>query len=268
MGTRRMFPRRYATLAVIGLVAVCSIGAVVWLTRRHPLPASPQATRVPERNARPSVPPTPRPAPTVRETRPPREGGRRSVRSNASPAERHREIGRAPSPRAEPAPIPYTAPDVAAGGGAAPAPPTVVPAPVVPGVIEPVAPLPTTGTMRPPADAVGSAALAPESAALARVLVRYQNAYSTRDASAAAAIWPTVDRRALSRAFERLQNQELGLSGCTYAVASTSATARCDGVLRYARRIGDTSPKVEQHTWTIEFVKKGAAWHIVRVSAE
>lgn len=267
MATRRMFPRRNATIGVIGAIVVCSIAVLVWLARRPPVPSSPPATRTTE-STRPPTAPTPRqPAPAVREGNRTQQGARRSASSTESRPERHREREGVPSRPAEPLPLPNIPPGIAPGG-AAPVPNSAIPPPIVPGAIEPVAPLPTTGTVSPPTNETGIGELAPESAALARVLGRYQTAYSTRDASAAAAIWPGVDRRALSRAFERLQDQELNLQGCTYAVSSISATARCDGVLRYARRIGDTSTKVERHTWTIEFVKQGSAWHIVRVSAE
>lgn len=263
MGSPRTFLRWRPTLIAVGLLLVCSIG-VIWVVQRRQLSPASSPTRMQERTERPPM--APPPAPTVHETPRTREGSRRSAPSKVPPPEKDGAIGRVPLRPAEPFVIPGR--EVAVGGGDAPVSPTPAPALLIRGGLEPVAPLPTTGVTAPPANAVGGGGLSPESAALSRVLGRYQTAYSTRDANAAAAIWPSVDRRALNRAFERLQDQELDLERCTYAVSSTSATARCDGTLRYARRIGDTSPKVEQHTWTIEFVKKGSTWHIVRVSAE
>ena len=90
-----------------------------------------------------------------------------------------------------------------------------------------------------------------ESLALAQVLGHYEQAYDRLDANGAAAIWPSVDSRALTRAFARLQVQDLDFGDCTFAVSANDATARCAGVLHYARRIGDTTPKSEQHVWTI-----------------
>ena len=106
-----------------------------------------------------------------------------------------------------------------------------------------------------------------ESLALTQVLGHYEQAYDRLDANGAAAIWPSVDSRALARAFARLRVQDLDLGDCTFVVSATDATARCAGVLHYARRIGDTTPKTEQHVWTIEFVRTGDAWRIVRVNA-
>jgi hypothetical protein len=107
-----------------------------------------------------------------------------------------------------------------------------------------------------------------ESVALAKVLSRYEQAYNHLDAGAAAAIWPSVDVRALRRAFARLENQDLQLRDCTFAVSASDAAVRCAGVLQYAQRIGDRTPKTERHVWTIEFVRAGAQWQIARVTAQ
>jgi stage V sporulation protein SpoVS len=107
-----------------------------------------------------------------------------------------------------------------------------------------------------------------ESTALAQVLGRYEQAYDRLDAGGAAAVWPSVNSRALARAFARLQTQDLDFGNCTFAVSAYDATARCAGVLRYVQRIGDTTPKTEQHVWTIEFARAGETWRIVRLTAQ
>jgi hypothetical protein len=116
--------------------------------------------------------------------------------------------------------------------------------------------LPTAGT-----------SLTRESLALDEVLRRYEQAYDRLDAQAAAAIWSSVDSRALARAFSLLRHQDLEFGECGVAMTDSTATAQCPGQLRYTRRIGDSTPKVEQHVWTIEFARAGEAWRIVRVSA-
>jgi hypothetical protein len=107
-----------------------------------------------------------------------------------------------------------------------------------------------------------------ESSALARVLGHYEQAYDRLDAHSAAAVWPSVDARALSRAFARLQSQDIDFGNCTFSVSASDAAARCAGVLRYAQRIGDTALKTEQHIWTIEFARAGESWQIVKISAQ
>jgi hypothetical protein len=106
-----------------------------------------------------------------------------------------------------------------------------------------------------------------ESAALATILKGYELAYDRLDAAAAAALWPSVDVRALGRAFARLQMQNIEFSDCTFAVSENEATAQCAGLLHYARRIGDTAPKSEKHVWTIEFLRAGGDWRIARITA-
>jgi hypothetical protein len=106
-----------------------------------------------------------------------------------------------------------------------------------------------------------------ESAALAAIVKDYELAYDRLDARAAAAVWPSVDERALARAFARLQMQNLEFGDCTFAVSHNEATAQCAGVISYAQRIGDTAPKNERHVWTIEFVRSSGGWRIARVTA-
>ena len=117
-------------------------------------------------------------------------------------------------------------------------------------------PVPTAGT------------LSREEIALEDILNRYEQAYDRLDAGAAASIWPSVDSRALSRAFSRLRQQDLELGSCSLAVSENAATAHCSGHLRYAQRVGDTTPKSERHEWTIQFARVREAWRIVRVTAE
>jgi len=107
-----------------------------------------------------------------------------------------------------------------------------------------------------------------ESRALDEILNTYEQAYDRLDAQAAASIWPSVDSRALSRAFARLRQQDLEFGVCSFAISESSATPQCPGQLRYAQRIGDTTPKSERHVWTIQFARAGEAWRIVRVSAQ
>jgi hypothetical protein len=140
----------------------------------------------------------------------------------------------------------------------APSLPSIAPPAYTP-VAAPVAPAPA---------AVGGRIFDGESAALAGLLRQYESAYQRRDAAAAATLWPTVDLRALSRAFARLKMQSLEFGDCTFAVAQTEATARCVGVLRYAQRIGDPSIQTDHHVWTVEFVRGGDGWKIARITAQ
>lgn len=206
----------------------------------------------------------------------------------ATPAESHPPIARSRISRpATPAPpvVAPAAPEAAATTGdvrttpdvdrtdTALVPAVVPAAPVIPArvgeMVEPIAALPRPAAVPEvreilPADRIYQK----ESSALARVLGHYEQAYDRLDASSAAAVWPSVDARALSRAFARLQRQDLDFGNCTFSVSASDAAARCAGILRYARRIGDTALKTEQHVWTIEFARAGESWQIVKISAQ
>ena len=54
-----------------------------------------------------------------------------------------------------------------------------------------------------------------ETGAIHTVLGRYRNAFSGLDSGAARAVWPSVDVRALDRAFDRLEEQALEFENAT-----------------------------------------------------
>ena len=74
-------------------------------------------------------------------------------------------------------------------------------------------------------------ALAAEEA-IRRALNSYREAYQSLDASAAAAVWPSVDRRALTRAFATLKSQGLEFERCAITMSDTHATVSCRGLLQ------------------------------------
>jgi hypothetical protein len=219
----------------------------------------------PEKGAEPSA----RPGPTVAESEKP--GGAR--------VESPDDVSRLPSPRGAPvAPVNEAVPRSADRVEPPVAPPIeTVPAEPLPAApvirateavagVAPSAPPPGNVALPEPS-AAPARVFSAESAALAAIVRDYELAYDRLDAAAAAALWPSVDERALARAFARLQMQNLDFGDCTFAVSQQDATAQCAGLLQYARRIGDTAPKSERHTWTIEFVRAGGSWRITRITA-
>jgi hypothetical protein len=152
--------------------------------------------------------------------------------------------------------------------------PDALPAPLVAAT-----PLPVERESSPPAPvpvpvpaAVASApsaasARVADSNAIAAVLKHYEQAYDNLDANAAAAVWPSVDVSALTRAFARLRHQNLEFTSCSFVVATNAATARCDGSVHYTRSIGDPTPRREDHAWTMELERAGERWQIARIIA-
>lgn len=99
------------------------------------------------------------------------------------------------------------------------------------------------------------------------ILHDYKAAYENLDVIAAAEIWPSVDRRALTRAFALLKSQEVAFDPCRIDVRGSSAVARCQGVARYVRRIGIQNPLEQRYEWVFDMQKKGNDWRIASVTA-
>lgn len=97
------------------------------------------------------------------------------------------------------------------------------------------------------------------------VLGRYQTAFSHLDASQAKAIWPSVDEKALGRAFGQLERQELVLQGCDVMVAGQRAAAACRGQSSYVPRVGNKAARVEARRWAFTLRKIGESWIIEAV---
>jgi hypothetical protein len=103
----------------------------------------------------------------------------------------------------------------------------------------------------------------PDSAAIRRTLTRYEAAYSDLDASAARAIWPTVDERALARAFDGLASQRISLSACEVLVTGATARATCSGAATWTAKVGG-GPQTQPRRWEFELKNTGDSWQIVR----
>ena len=141
----------------------------------------------------------------------------------------------------------------------------------------PTADMPPAVSLPPPMAnlATSSAPAAPSAAALAAreeesvrsVVDQYRTAFSRLDASAAKAVWPTVDARVLERAFSQLASQEFQFEGCRVSVNGALATAACGGRARFVPKVGDRTPRLEPRTWTFDLVKSLSGWSIQRVQA-
>jgi hypothetical protein len=168
---------------------------------------------------------------------------------------------------------PASVPSATAGGAGIPSgaivssPPIAPPLPAAPLAVRPsmppaappVAPLP-----RAAAGALAAAAAADE-AAIEAALRQYEDAYERLDAKAAASVWPTVDQRALSRAFAGLASQELVFRGCEVVVSASTAIASCRGTTEYVQKVGNARPHVEPREWTLTLNKTQGEWRIETV---
>lgn len=117
-----------------------------------------------------------------------------------------------------------------------------------------------------PTGTAGSTPAAPavdETARVRAVLARYASAYSALDAAAAHTVWPTVDQRALARAFSGLASQNLSLGRCDVALLGTTARAECAGTATWTPRVGG-GLKTQSRRWNFELRNTGNTWQIVR----
>jgi hypothetical protein len=124
-------------------------------------------------------------------------------------------------------------------------------------------------TAPPPAVLPAAAAPAPvaEQSRVQDVLRRYASAYGALDASAARAVWPSVDEKALARAFQNLSSQDVSFDNCDIRIQGQVANASCHGQASYVGKVGSREPRTESRTWRFELRREGDGWLIEGVDA-
>ena len=95
-----------------------------------------------------------------------------------------------------------------------------------------------------------------------RLLDEYAGAFERLDVSATKAVWPSVNDKALERAYGQIASQRLTLQGCGITIVGSTANARCQGSATYQPRIGKRAV-VASREWTFDLTKKDADWRIV-----
>jgi hypothetical protein len=187
--------------------------------------------------------------------------------------------------RETPEPVPATSREVpddyvaaSARSESRPAFPEVQPSvPSTPAIAANVAPQPVSVTAPPPPPApVPSAAVARtattvsprgDDTRVAQVLNQYARAYGQLDPSAARAVWPTVDERALTRAFASLESQDVSFDRCDIDVKGNVASASCRGTASYVGKIGSRQARTEARQWNFELKLHGDDWKIEKAQA-
>jgi hypothetical protein len=98
-------------------------------------------------------------------------------------------------------------------------------------------------------------------------LSRYRTAFSGLDASAAGAVWPSVDQKALGRAFARLEQQRLTFESCAIDVRGLRAVATCKGTADYVPKVGNKSSRTDSRQWVFDLRKVEERWLIDTVNS-
>ena len=114
------------------------------------------------------------------------------------------------------------------------------------------------------------AALASDPAAshgIGEVLKHLQTAYERRDATLAKAVWPTVNERALARAFDGLRSQSVTFDRCRLNVSGVAGEVACRGVTTYVPRVGSQYQRTESRQWTFRVRKDTDNWVITSAAA-
>jgi hypothetical protein len=101
---------------------------------------------------------------------------------------------------------------------------------------------------------------ADDEASILQVLRWYERAVARKDSLGAKAVWPSLDARALARAFNDLQSHSLAFEDCGVTVDSVEARATCQGVATYLPKVGRRKPISAR--WTFSLAKAGGGWHI------
>jgi hypothetical protein len=119
-----------------------------------------------------------------------------------------------------------------------------------------------------PVIAAALGTVAADRVAIDDVLAAYRQSFNSLDASAVSAIWRGADTRALARAFSALTRQHITFDRCDVRVtAADRARARCDGILSYVQKAGDTTPQRRRVSWSIDLGQPDDRWVIVGVQA-
>lgn len=100
------------------------------------------------------------------------------------------------------------------------------------------------------------------SAPVRELLASYQAAYGRLDARFAKEIWPSVDERALARAFSGLESQTVTFDTCDLTVSGARAVASCRGNATFMTRIGRRNSHTESRQWTFLLEKSAERWVI------
>jgi len=100
------------------------------------------------------------------------------------------------------------------------------------------------------------------------VLLDYARAFERLDVKAAKAIWPSVDDRALQRAFQRLDGQQLRFASCGVSVTDRDANARCRGDATYRPKVGPRVLRLTEREWTFSLARDNDRWQIVNATLQ
>jgi hypothetical protein len=105
-----------------------------------------------------------------------------------------------------------------------------------------------------------------ETAAVEGVLERYRLAFSTLN-SGVSDFWPSVNSRALDRAFNELEQQSFEFDKCRVQLKGGQAEATCTGKATFVPKVGNKTPRTQSRQWSFQLVRAGSRWIIDSVQS-
>jgi len=129
-----------------------------------------------------------------------------------------------------------------------------------------IAPAPLSTRSAPDAVPASSSPTRDDRVAVRAALSRYESAYNRLDVDAVRSVWPSLDQRALARAFDGLTSQRVALQNCNVDVTGTSARASCSGNASWIPKVGSGQQSASRN-WTFDLRELNGAWRIVHVQA-
>ncbi len=105
-----------------------------------------------------------------------------------------------------------------------------------------------------------------ERVAIRAALSRYESAYNRLDVDAVRSVWPSLDQRALARAFDSLTSQRVALQNCNVDVSGSTARANCSGNASWTPKVGG-GQRSSARKWTFDLSEANGAWRITHVLA-
>ena len=152
---------------------------------------------------------------------------------------------------------PLALPDSTVATSAVPAPP-----PAAPSTVERPTPTAPPVVESAPAPAPAPPPVVNEAAAIRVALSRFAAGYSDLDPAAVSAVWPSVDRAGLSRAFSTLDAQQLTFDRCDIQVNGSVGNATCVGTAMWMPKIGGQTRELAR-TWKFVLKNGAGTWQIV-----
>lgn len=123
-----------------------------------------------------------------------------------------------------------------------------------------------SSTAPPPSPAPAPSPARDDRLAIRSALSRYESAYNRLDVDAVRSIWPSLDQRALARAFDNLTAQRVALQDCNVDVSGSTARANCSGNASWTPKVGG-GERSASRKWTFDLSESNGAWRITHVQA-